>query len=131
MAEDFTDIRIVQMDESLTTTPDPARSKTHDLHFTLSASAPAMWVEIANSHLANPWGTAGRKVRATTGHVIATTSTDDAQAVLDAVKPILDRVNQEYRQWLESEAQKRRQREEAETAEKERVKTLKDKLDFN
>lgn len=131
MGKPFEDIRIVGLDDSLTSRPIPERTQFYDLHFTLSADAPTAWVQIANNHLASPFGTCGRRVRATGGHLVASCSLGEMQAILDALKPIVAAVNEEYRKWSAGEERIRRESEALEQREAEKRQELKSKLRFD
>lgn len=105
MAEAFTDLRLVGLDDRLTYNPKPERTGLFALHFTLSGSAPEDWVTIANvRHLGSTWVTCGRRVRATNSHLIAECALAEAQQMVDVLKPIVEKVNEEYRQHAAEQA---------------------------
>lgn len=131
MAE-FEDIKMVGMDESLTTRPKPEYTELYSLHFTLSAAAPSQWVEIANvQHLGRSWSTGGRRVQATSRHLIAECSLPEAQGIIDALKPIVEKVNQDYRQWLQTYQRKQQAHNEYERQQAEKRKETAGQLKFD
>jgi hypothetical protein len=128
----FNDVRIVGLDDSLTFRPISERTELLALHFTLSDPAPADWVKIANlHHLMHPIFTCGRRVQATTRHLVAHCSLTEAQSMLDMLKPIVATVNDEYRQYAAILARQQAEQEEREGNQKQRRQETAGSLKFD
>lgn len=95
MTIDSADIRIVGLDEVRTSRVNPV-GLLYDVHFALSAEAPAGWPLIATARFARH-GIAGRRAWAESQSVVVRCRIDEVERVLSALRPALESANDEYR----------------------------------
>jgi hypothetical protein len=126
MMADFNDIRIVGLDEERTTRADPGQP-LYDVHFVLSAEAPAAWGWIAQSHLGRK-GIAGRKAWPQSKFVVARCKIEEVERVFDALRPILETVNREYRDWSAATERTRLEQEAFDRQEAQKLRDVKTRL---
>lgn len=94
MVPEFADIRIVGLDEEQTARADPTQP-LYDVHFVLSAEPPIEWCQIVQAHVQPP-GLARRKAWPQSRYLVVRCAIDEVEAVLVALRPILDAANRKY-----------------------------------
>lgn len=129
MAADFTDIRIVGLDEGRTTRSDPAES-LYDVHFVLSAEAPIGWWQVLQARL-GPRGVAGRRAWPQSKHVVVRCAIDEVERVLAALGPVLETANREFRTRLAADDRARLAGEAFDRQEGQKLRDVKARLGFD
>jgi hypothetical protein len=129
MATDFSDIRIVGLDEEHTTRADPKKA-LYDVHFIFSAEAPVAWCQIAQAHL-TPQGVASRRAWPQSKYIVVRCTIDEVEQVLAALRPILETVNREYRAWSAAGDRARLEGEALDQRERQKLRDLKARLGFD
>jgi hypothetical protein len=129
MATEFADIRIVKLDEEHTTRADPTQA-LYEVHFVLSTKAPAGWCRILQAHLGLP-GVAGRRAWLNGNYVIVRCTIDEVEAVLAALRPMVEAANQEYRDLSAAGDRARLEGEALDQKERQKLRDLNARLGFD
>ena len=122
----FADITIVGLDEERTTRADPSLP-LYDVHFVLSAEAPAAWGWIAQSKFGRK-GIAGRKAWPQSKYVVVRCKIEEVERVLNALRPIMETINREYRDWSADAERTRLEQEEFDRQEAQKLRDVKARL---
>ncbi len=102
---EFADIRIVGLDTERSARADPS-VPLFDVHFQLSALPPLGWARFVRGIL-DAHGVAGRQGWAHSRFFVVRCAIDEVETVLAALRPILVKVNQAYREWAAREVRAR------------------------
>jgi hypothetical protein len=129
MAGEFTDIRIVGLDEEHTTRADPSEP-LYDVHFVLSAKPPVGWAKFVHPNIGRK-GIAGRQGWPLSKYFVVRCAIDQVPRVLAALGPILAAANKQYRQWAASEEAARVEAEEFDGRERQKLRELTTRLKFD
>lgn len=129
MIADFTDIRIVGLDEEHTTRADPTEP-LYDIHFVLSAQPPVGWAKFVHSSI-GPRGIAGRQGWPMSKYFVVRCAIDEVARVLAALGPILEVTNRQYREWATAQEGARVEEETFDKWQRQKLRELKTRLKFN
>jgi hypothetical protein len=129
MAADFTDIRIVGLDEEHTTRSAPSEP-FYDVHFVLSAEAPIGWCQILQAHLGSR-GVAGRRAWPQSNYVVVRCVIDEVERALAALGPVLETANREFRARLTADDRARLAGEAYDRQEGQKLREVKARLGFD
>jgi hypothetical protein len=129
MATDFTDIRIVGLDDVRTTRSAPTEP-LYDVHFVLSAEAPVGWGHILQVHLGRQ-PPAGRRAWPQSKYIVVRCAIDEVERVLAALGPVLETANREFRVRLAAEDQARLAGEAFDRQEGQKLREVKARLGFD
>jgi hypothetical protein len=129
MMANFNDIRIVGLDEERTTRADPLQP-FYDVHFVLSADAPAAWGWIAQEQVSRK-GIVGRKAWPQSKHIVVRCRIEEVERAFTVLRPILERVNREYRAWAAAAERTRLEQEAFDRQELQKLRDVKARLGLN
>jgi hypothetical protein len=129
MAAEFTDIRIVGLDEDRTTRADPTQP-LYDVHFVLSAAAPAGWGQILQARL-GPRGIDGRRAWPQSRYIVVRCAIDEVERVLAALRPLVEAANRECRAWSAAVDRARLEGEALDRQERQKLRDVKARLGFD
>lgn len=126
---EFADIRIVGLDTERTTRADPS-IPLYDVHFELSALPPLGWARFVRGIL-EAHGVVGRQGWAHSRFFVVRCAIDEVEPVLTALRPLLVRVNQAYREWAARETRARADEAEFDQNHANQLRDLKTHLKFD
>ncbi len=129
MGTDFTDIRIVDVDEEHTTRADPTEP-LYDVHFVLSAQPPVGWSKFVRSSIGTR-GIAGRQGWPLSKYFVVRCAIGEIAKVLAALGPILEATNRQYREWATAQEGARVEEETFDKRERQKLQELKTRLRFD
>jgi hypothetical protein len=129
MAADFTDIRIVGLDEEHTTRADPTLP-LYDVHFLFSAPPPVGWARFAHRSIGRK-GIAGRQGWPRSQYFVVRCAIDEIPRVLAALGPVLGATNRAYQEWATSQEAVRVEAEAFDVCERQKLRELKARLRFD
>jgi len=129
MVIEFTDIRIVGLDEEHTTRADPTEP-LYDVHFVLSAQPPVGWAKFVHTCI-GPRGIVGRHGWPMSKYFVVRCATGEVERVLAALRPILEATNRKYRTWATAQEDARVEEEAFDTRERQKLRELKPRLKFD
>lgn len=128
MTTDFTDIRIIGLDEERTTRADPTEP-LYDVHFVLSEQLPSGWAKFVWPGIGRK-GIAGRQGWPLSGYFVVRCAIGEVPRVLAALQPIVEATNRRYREWTTSQEHARAEEEEFDKREREKLRKIKAQLAF-
>ena len=128
MTPEFADIRIIGLDEELTTRADPTEV-LYDVHFVLSTETPVRWGQLFQARLGTR-GVAGRRAWPQRKYLVVRCAIDEVERVLTALRPMLEAVNREYRVWATAQEGARAEEEAFDRREREKLRDVKARLEF-
>lgn len=129
MTAEFSDIRIVGLDEEHSTRADPAEP-LYDVHFILSAQPPVGWAKFVYSNIGRQ-GIAGRPGWPLSKYFVVRCAVDEVPQVLAALGPILKATNRQYREWAASQEAALVEAEAFDGRERRKLRELKGRLKFD
>lgn len=129
MVTEFTNIRIVGLDEEHTSRADPTEP-LYDVHFVLSELPPMGWVQFVRSSIGSH-GIAGRQGWSQGKYFVVRCAIDEVPRVLAALRPILELTNRQYRTWATAQEGARVAEEAFDKLERQKLQELKARLRFD
>lgn len=129
MSTDFTDIRVVGVDEEHTTRADP-NEPLYDVHFVLSAQPPVGWAKFVSSSIGSR-GIAGRQGWPQSKYFVVRCAIGEVAKVLAALGLILKVMNRQYREWATAQKGARVEEDAFDRRERQKLQELKTRLTFD
>ena len=127
----FEDIRIVDFDEELSYNPDPSRD-LYEMYVELSDTPPAEWQRIFDAEWEHQLYSMRRRARIEGKHVVIRCVPEEVeQHHLPKLKESVKSSNVKYREYLERVAENQAREEHEKEAEAQRLRVIKDRLDFD
>lgn len=128
---EFKDIKIVGLDTALTT-ESHCGSAMRNMHPRLSTSPSREWIEIFDAERSFPRHSMWRAAEVNVNHIVVDCVPEEIEQYhLRDLKEDVANTNKKYRDFLTTVAQQQQQQQKAETAERERLEQLRERLDFN
>lgn len=129
--KEFTDIKIVDLDVTLTRQSDKAPG-LRQMFLKLSQVPPSEWTQIFDNERTFPRHSMWRRARIEGNHIVVDCAPDEIEKYhLRDLKQDVANSNAKYRDYLRQVYQQQTQAKQAEDAEKRRLDELRSKLDFS